>query len=1215
MHIVALSDLRRLWEGSHRTGHVDPRTRRIVNLPWDWVRSDGVYGREGEHPWVYGVIPTVPLAWSDREDRLLVGGRLQQMLAALGSSSRIPMASMPLLANNRRVHLISITLSAPPALPSNYPPELLELLDEVLDVVGDVPRRVCMIGVQCMQPSLLSEGEEQSEISVERAVELGRVLLGVASPNIEQYQDDIDMIKGILYKYRARPPTDEERAILESWYNRGNGNGVLIKVHPTWIDVQDSDDKIEFATVRKFEVPIRRGTRWTWAQAAASHPAGAVVISVRGELEPASVVIKRMMSVQRHQRAHLRDVQESGDLIDVGQIDKFDLQRDVENIVRSTGEALLVKTSIVMGRYANKATESYTDMLRDTFQIVARPHWNRQISALEECLPCSGVALSRFEQPMNLAALAYAGMGSFGELGDGTGLLVGMVDPDLSLCWLDPWRASKGSGRDQSPGVAVLGDSGSGKACSLSTEIPTPTGKTTMGELQVGDQVLDRHGSPCTVRYVSDINMAPELYEICFSDGQTVQADRDHQWIVSDGDDRRASAGPGRRAAVARWQARQQEIEQVSLLASYCSDDQLVAPGELLGTLHAHGLALQWADSCHLEMALSFVSCPYTWDARRDGAVKLFPAATAVKSVALRLAQQAGPRPQGDLAERVLTTGDMLREGLHGKDKKRLPNFSVVAAGPLQLPEAELPTDPWLLGAWLGGGSSQLRTGMGGLPETAGPAGERRDAPASVPHIPPHYLRASFQQRLALLQGLMSAGRPAGKEGRYELDLRSWQLARDTTELLRSLGIVVPESPAPARISGAGRGWRVRFTTDLPVPQLARGPACGPCRPATGRLYITDIRPVPPVPARCIQVDSPDGSYLCAGFIPTHNTMTMQWLAFQSSLLGRRVVYFNPKPQDDLSGLVQLVSRYRPAEQITVGDITARPGGFDPFRFAPAHAHLIAAQFISDVFGPEWDPHMQIQLTRGLQEAAQAGVGCVGEALRYFVKERLVVDQVMGLAETNPVFGLGIGMRPQPPLAAGAGLTLIQFDQSWPDVEPVDNPVQMPLTDRVLLALQRLVPRAALEMLLRTGEGGDLYIDEAHRLLGSESGRKFVERQGKEGRSGGIMTVLGTHKPSEIVDSGLMSYMGRVIALKQQDKFEAAKAFEMVRKEPTQDRLNAMEDWGPVAPEQPGDVAKPAQCVMRDLDGRSAMVTIYPIPPRIIEALRTNRAGPVFTRS
>src|SRR5690606_21600709 len=69
-----------------------------------------------------------------------------------------------------------------------------------------------------------------------------------------------------------------------------------------------------------------------------------------------------------------------------------------------------------------------------------------------------------------------------------------------------------------------------GKALALDTPLPTPTGWTTMGEVQVGDQLLAVDGSVTTVIGATDVMTDRPCYEVSFDDGTTVIADAQHQW-------------------------------------------------------------------------------------------------------------------------------------------------------------------------------------------------------------------------------------------------------------------------------------------------------------------------------------------------------------------------------------------------------------------------------------------------------------------------------------------------------------------------------------------------------------------------------------------------------------------------------------------------------------------------------------------------------------
>ena len=82
---------------------------------------------------------------------------------------------------------------------------------------------------------------------------------------------------------------------------------------------------------------------------------------------------------------------------------------------------------------------------------------------------------------------------------------------------------------NQTRELLIEGSAGSGKGLSLDELIPTPTGWTTMQDLQVGDDVFDEKGNICQVTYKSPIHHIP-CYEITFENGYTVTVDKDHRW-------------------------------------------------------------------------------------------------------------------------------------------------------------------------------------------------------------------------------------------------------------------------------------------------------------------------------------------------------------------------------------------------------------------------------------------------------------------------------------------------------------------------------------------------------------------------------------------------------------------------------------------------------------------------------------------------------------
>jgi len=71
-----------------------------------------------------------------------------------------------------------------------------------------------------------------------------------------------------------------------------------------------------------------------------------------------------------------------------------------------------------------------------------------------------------------------------------------------------------------------------GKALSLDTPIPTPTGWTTMGEVKVGDKILSPDGNPVSVVMKTETMYNHDCYKLYFDNGEEIVADADHLWEV-----------------------------------------------------------------------------------------------------------------------------------------------------------------------------------------------------------------------------------------------------------------------------------------------------------------------------------------------------------------------------------------------------------------------------------------------------------------------------------------------------------------------------------------------------------------------------------------------------------------------------------------------------------------------------------------------------------
>ena len=265
---------------------------------------------------------------------------------------------------------------------------------------------------------------------------------------------------------------------------------------------------------------------------------------------------------------------------------------------------------------------------------------------------------------------------------------------------------------------------------------------------------------------------------------------------------------------------------------------------------------------------------------------------------------------------RLLTTKEMF-DALKAGSRVR---YSLGRTPVLDAPSAVLPVDPYLLGYWLGDGTHS-NTSIAVAPKDV--ASLRRNVEACglfltdhsssewhhciVPgfldqlraagvlgdkHIPPQYLRASPEQRLALLQGLMDTDGYSDPKHECEFANTNLNLIYGVMELVRTLGGKprMRICKRPGTLCGAIDGRRivntrtlygVRFGLDLPAHRIPRKLAKHKRvsdRPYGSRSvehYVKSIRLVDSEPTQCITVDSPSHMFLAGeGMVPTHNCGT-----------------------------------------------------------------------------------------------------------------------------------------------------------------------------------------------------------------------------------------------------------------------------------------------------------------------------------------------------
>jgi hypothetical protein len=231
------------------------------------------------------------------------------------------------------------------------------------------------------------------------------------------------------------------------------------------------------------------------------------------------------------------------------------------------------------------------------------------------------------------------------------------------------------------------------------------------------------------------------------------------------------------------------------------------------------------------------------------------------------------------------------------------PMYAVPITQPLQLSDADLPIDPYVLGVWLGdgdtdaasitsgdadrdflrgqfaaagfntvmrSGSRGMRWGVYGLH-----APLRRAGLLGNKHVPAAYLRSSHRQRLALFQGLMDSDGTVSAQGQAEFGNTLRPLADAALELARTLGLKVRMYEDRAILDGVDHGpvWRVSFwpPAEIPVFRLMRkADRQRPQRSRRSRVeYIHRVEAVGPISTRDLRLADGSGLYLAGrGFVP-----------------------------------------------------------------------------------------------------------------------------------------------------------------------------------------------------------------------------------------------------------------------------------------------------------------------------------------------------------
>lgn len=504
------------------------------SAPMPWRSDDAVYvgATARNQVWMYRALDLIPMKWEDSEKRMGATGQLRQLLTDLGNTSKDPIAGVRQLSNNREIHLVSVTWEEVLMPPEGNPPALAEFQRDAYGVL--VPRRALLLGTR-LQRTILDQDQQTGRVSTKRsAISALKSVIAEDVPDLSPYDRDRALVGSIMDRASARIPTRAELAQLESWFNSGRGQDVLIEELPDRLII-DKNPTIQMKSVRAFDRAIMEAPDDTWLMDALSHPGDRPhLVSVRGQLEPVKTARARARQSQRRILSNIETQQKSGDLEKSEHASQLELTRETESyLVSGQDSAILSSVSIVLASEVTRESEKYVDFMENAYGIEFSDLKHRQFVALDETMPCSMQRANPHLQDVNIPMLARSGVQAFSELGDDKGMFAGFVDPDGAPLFIDPTASSR---RHRPPAFGVFGEPGSGKSSPVNTPVFTPSGVTTMGRLKEGDVVMGQAGSP-----VSVVGVFPqgtkEDYQITLHDGRTIVTSYSHLLTVQDADD------------------------------------------------------------------------------------------------------------------------------------------------------------------------------------------------------------------------------------------------------------------------------------------------------------------------------------------------------------------------------------------------------------------------------------------------------------------------------------------------------------------------------------------------------------------------------------------------------------------------------------------------------------------------------------------------------
>ncbi|MGP5672593.1 ATP-binding protein [Brachybacterium alimentarium] len=427
--------------------------------------------------WLYRKAPLAPVKDAKTHSKALdVGDPIAAAIEELAAETPYTTARRSMArARYRPFHLLLVNL------PRRYsPPEASRHGETLQQWFGDerTQDRLLLMGTR------LNDVVGGADRSIRDVLDSVATSMTTYEVPMADYQQDLEDVGDMMTRSGFTIPTPRDFHLAESWWAAGGSTGASLLPHAdhlhvfrtvagsqtaarhdvdscaTWPTGIEGHHVLRMGSVYGLDLPFQGAANSlsTWASTLLDR--GAVMVSIRGLIEPSPITRKEL---RRQRDRYLRDIRNAkaqGKLDDQQQEEMVQTLESVEGAY-STGKAFptLVETSVVAA-FTGQGKKRLDTLGNGTAFEVA-PMDNRQPLALAESWMGSPVRANPNLMDLPSSSVAYSGIASLGTVGDAQGANVGFTISDRQEALMS---ATASSDTDVYPIFGCVGSSGAGKS-------------------------------------------------------------------------------------------------------------------------------------------------------------------------------------------------------------------------------------------------------------------------------------------------------------------------------------------------------------------------------------------------------------------------------------------------------------------------------------------------------------------------------------------------------------------------------------------------------------------------------------------------------------------------------------------------------------------------------------------------------------------------------